>query len=358
MLPSPPHRYGFRKATLADGPRINALYNAITGCGRTIEHWHWLWHEPPAGSGVSFVIEHIPPDGAPPEIVGHHGVIRMAGWADGTTIRLGKTENTMVRQDHRERFLYPRMEREMLRLYQAEFDGIFSLRGPLSALRMRTALGYRPGPRVTTEIWCHGRWGRLRSMGRCWWRARRGVPHRLGAWDARIPRGNLWKQQIDSDLRRTLQQANQQTRHGPGVRVAKTPEFIAWRYFHHPARCYAATCLDDLCVIAHDYRHAILVLDEILPGDVADHNHDIVWRPVLQAVLESGYGAISFDVASTNLKYREALQTCGWTMLQVSTASGVSESEGLPIWIDDQGALSERLTPTRWTMGAGASEGP
>lgn len=358
MLRKPPLRYGFRTATLSDGPAINALYNAITGCERTLAHWHWLWHEPPAGPGVSFVIEHIPPSGAPPEIVGHHGVIRMGGRANGTTIRLGKTENTMVRQDHRERFLYPRMEREMLRMYRSEFDGVFSLRGPLSALRMRTALGYRPGPRVTSEMWCHGRWGRLKSMGRCWWRSRRGIPHRLGEWDARTPRGELWKHQLDSDLRSTIHRVNTQSSHGLGVRVAKTPEFISWRYFHHPARCYAAKCLENICVVAHDYRHAILVLDEILPGDIADQDHEFNWRQVLRAALESGYGAISFDLACTTSKHREALQRCGWTLLQASTFSGVSESEGLPIWIDESGALSEQLAPAHWTLGAGASEGP
>ena len=246
----------------------------------------------------------------------------------------------------------------MLRGYQGEFDGIFSLRGPSAALRMRSALGYRPGPQLVSEIWCHGRWGRFRSMGRCWWRGRRRVPHCIGAWDARLPKRGSWMDRLDTDACQCVQRLLDSERAQSGVRLARTPEFLAWRYLSHPSRCYALANLGDLCVVAHEFRRAILSLDEVLPGEIVNLDRSEVWRRILQLVLDSGYCAIALQGAIAASRHRRALESCGWSLFRTSTTPGMSETQGPPIWCNPEGPQADRMEPDRWMLGAGASEGP
>ena len=358
MRPEPAPLYCFRTASAADGAAINELYCRVTGYRRSLQHWHWLWREAPAGAGVSNVIERVDADGRAQELVGHHGVVRLHGWADGSPIRVGKTENTMVDPAHRARLLYPRMERQMLLRYRGEFEGIFSLRGPSAALRMRSALGYRPGPRLISEIWYYGWRNCLRSMGQSWWRGRRRIPHCIGAWDARTPRRGPWTHRLDAADRQRIEGLMASERDRSGVHLSKSPEFLAWRYLRHPAGCYAFSNLGDVCVVAHEFRRAILVLDEVLPGDIVDLARHELWRRVLQLALDSGYAVIAIEVASANRAHRNVLKSCGWSLFRESTSPGISEEQGPPIWSNPEGPQAHRLDPERWVLGASASEGP
>ena len=358
MQTRPSAKYSFRPSTLTDGSAINSLYCNITGYKRSIEHWHWQWHEAPAGPGCSWVIERDEELGAGPTLVGHHGVIRLAGYVDGDTAMLGKTENTMVNPEDRERFLYPRMEAAMLKHYGDEFDGIFSLQGPSAALRLRSALGYRPGTPYVSEIWCYGRMGRLRALGQNWWRSRRGIPHRLGEWDALQPSGREWRSTMDAALTAAIEDLEESSRTAPGVRIAKSPDFISWRYLRHPSRCYAMVGLQRACLVAHEFRRSILVIDEILPSEVADPGLAVVWPSVSEFVLDSGYLAMMIYHASVARSHHSALEACGWRLHRSRGNEGTAPEHGLPIWVNPRHRGDGRYQPTQWVLGASASEGP
>jgi hypothetical protein len=158
-----------------------------------------LWRDSPAGPGSSWVIEHQPTQGDRPLIVGHHGVIKLDGDCDGSHVRLGKTENTMVLPEHRRRLLYPRRELAMLARYSPEFDAIFTTRGQPDAIRMRGAMGYLRGPRMVTETWVRGIQGRVAAAWP-WERSRLGVRHDVGHWDIGPMRGPRWTTRTCADV--------------------------------------------------------------------------------------------------------------------------------------------------------------
>jgi len=103
-------RYKLRKATNQDNEAINQLYNRITGRQRNLKEYNWEWLENPAGESERWVIC----EGSTGEIVGHHGLIPIRFNHRETTLLAGKTENTMVAPEHRNKFVYLSYEKRML----------------------------------------------------------------------------------------------------------------------------------------------------------------------------------------------------------------------------------------------------
>ncbi|RZS85975.1 hypothetical protein [Pigmentiphaga kullae] len=134
-------KFTHRRYQNGDAERINALYFSISGIQRSLPEFSWQWLESPAGESEIWLIEAELP-GSEPKLIGHHGVMAENFCFRGTPIRGGKTENTMVLPEYRDKILYPRLEKDFLSNYQDKFDILFSTTGPAPALRLRKALGY------------------------------------------------------------------------------------------------------------------------------------------------------------------------------------------------------------------------
>lgn len=131
----------YRRYQDGDVPAINDLYFHVTGRRRTIEEHAWQWLSSPAGESEMWLIEAEHENGQK-ELVGHHGVMAVAFTYRGIPVRVGKTENTMVLPEYRDKLLYPRFERLFLGEYQNRFHALFSTVGPAPAIRLRKAMGY------------------------------------------------------------------------------------------------------------------------------------------------------------------------------------------------------------------------
>lgn len=141
-------RYKLRKATNQDNDAINKLYNRITGRKRTLEEYKWEWLDNPAGESERWVIY----EESTSEIVGHHGLIPIRFSAWGTTVLAGKTENTMVSPEHRNKFVYLSFEKRMLEEAKKRFDLLFTTAGGGAPGKIRERLGYETMGRWTTYL--------------------------------------------------------------------------------------------------------------------------------------------------------------------------------------------------------------
>lgn len=130
--------YFLRSATGQDDDAINDLYFEITGRRRTPEQYGWEWKETPEGAGQRWVICHRDSG----RIVGHHGLIPVRMNVYGKSFLAGKTENTMVAQEHRKKLFYPPYEKEALQEATKKFDVFFTTAGRGAPGLMRRRLGY------------------------------------------------------------------------------------------------------------------------------------------------------------------------------------------------------------------------
>jgi len=135
-------RFSYRRYREGDAQAINALYFAVTGRIRTIEQYAWQWLQSPAGESEIWLIEAELDDGST-RLIGHHGVMAEEFCYRGNPIRVGKTENTMVLPEFRDKILYPRFEKAFLKQYEGNFHALFSTTGPAPAIRLREAMGYK-----------------------------------------------------------------------------------------------------------------------------------------------------------------------------------------------------------------------
>jgi hypothetical protein len=131
-------RYNLRKATNQDNVAINQLYNRITGRERTLKEYTWEWLDNPAGESERWVIC----EESTGEIAGHHGLIPIRFNDRGTTLLAGKTENTMVAPEHRNKFVYLSFEKRMLEEAKQRFDLLFTYAGGEAPGMIRRRLGY------------------------------------------------------------------------------------------------------------------------------------------------------------------------------------------------------------------------
>ena len=139
-------RFSYRQYQDGDSPAINELYFQVTGRRRTVEEHAWQWLESPAGDSEMWLIEAELDDGSR-RLIGHHGIMAEAFTYRGTPVRVGKTENTMVLPEYRQKLLYPRFEKLFLGEYQNRFHALFSTTGPAPAIRLRQAMGYEANQR-------------------------------------------------------------------------------------------------------------------------------------------------------------------------------------------------------------------
>jgi hypothetical protein len=130
--------YRSRPARPEDTGAIVRLYNLITGKDRTEAQHTWEWYAMPEGPGSMWVIE----EAATGVIVGHHGLIPVPMRVGGRRVLAGKTENTMVHPDHRDKVLYFLHERQFAQAAEARFDLLFTTSGYGAPGRIRRKLGY------------------------------------------------------------------------------------------------------------------------------------------------------------------------------------------------------------------------
>jgi hypothetical protein len=140
-------RFSYRRYQDGDAEAINELYFQVTGRRRTVAQHAWQWLQSPAGESEMWLIEAELPGGEK-KLIGHHGVMAELFSYYGQTLRVGKTENTMVLADYREKLLYPRFEKIFMAHYEAKFHALFSTIGPEPAIRLRKAMGY-----VSNHAW-------------------------------------------------------------------------------------------------------------------------------------------------------------------------------------------------------------
>jgi hypothetical protein len=131
--------YRSRPAEREDIDAVVHLYNLVTGKQRRVAEHRWEWWETPAGPGSMWVIEET----ASGAIVGHHGLIPTPLLVGGQHILAGKTENTMVHPDHRDKVLYFLFERQFVQEAAARFDLLFTTSGYGAPGRIRRKLGYQ-----------------------------------------------------------------------------------------------------------------------------------------------------------------------------------------------------------------------
>ncbi len=145
-------RFRYRPFRPGDEVRINELYYIVTGRRRSIEQFRWQWQDAPGGKGEIWLIELVREDGST-KLIGHHGVMPIYFSFGERDLLAGKTENTMVHPDFRNRILYPRFEKKFLSNYEKRFDLLFSTLGPPSAIRQRVSHGYE-----ASKQWLHFEW--------------------------------------------------------------------------------------------------------------------------------------------------------------------------------------------------------
>lgn len=134
-------KFSYRPYQPGDETAINELYHAVTGYTRSAEQHAWQWLRTPGGESEMWLIEAMQDDGQK-KLIGHHGIMALEFTYKGIPVRVGKTENTMVLPDFREKILYPRYEKIFLSQYEHKFHALFSTIGPTAAIRLRNAMGY------------------------------------------------------------------------------------------------------------------------------------------------------------------------------------------------------------------------
>lgn len=134
-------KFNFRPYRQGDERAINQLYFEVTGRRRTVEQFRWQWLQAPGGAGEIWLIEAVG-DNGDAKLVGHHGIMPVRFSCGDVDFLFGKTENTMVLPEYRDKIIYPRFEKRFQDAYQSRFHALFSTFGPDAAVRLRLALGY------------------------------------------------------------------------------------------------------------------------------------------------------------------------------------------------------------------------
>ena len=132
-----------RRFEASDELELNAVFKQITRGDskrppRPIEQLRWLWYNAPGGSTDSWVVETEEDTGW--RIIGHHALTPIRFTFGDEDWLCGKTMNTFILPEFRDKFLYLRFEQRCLREADARYDATYSI-APGTA-RLRTAFGY------------------------------------------------------------------------------------------------------------------------------------------------------------------------------------------------------------------------
>lgn len=118
-----------RRLLASDEQPLNETYNRVfssvrTGPPRSLDHMRWIWHQAPGGPADSWIIETQDRTGW--RIIGHHALCPVFFTLGDERWLCGKTINTFLQPEFRDKFLYLRFERECLREADARFDATYS----------------------------------------------------------------------------------------------------------------------------------------------------------------------------------------------------------------------------------------
>lgn len=125
----------FRETLKEDIPEIVDLYNVITDRGRSAADHYWEWFESPYQNKTYIILKK---DGT---FVGHHGVLSLDLLHKDKVIRVGKTENTIIKKEYGA--MYLKSEKAMLKEYKDSYELMTTTMADEKTTKLRKMLGYK-----------------------------------------------------------------------------------------------------------------------------------------------------------------------------------------------------------------------
>ena len=111
-------KFSYRSFFDGDVESINLLYKLVTKRQRSNKQFIWQWLKSPAGPGDIWLIF----DKSKNLLIGHHGIMPIRFTNKKQNLTFGKTENTMVLPEYREKILYLRYEKKFKNFYEKKIS--------------------------------------------------------------------------------------------------------------------------------------------------------------------------------------------------------------------------------------------
>lgn len=282
--------YSSRAYQAGDEDAINELYFQVTGRVRTREQWAWQWQQAPAGPGDIWLIEATHPDGRV-ELIGHHGIMPVRFTWGEKDLLFGKTENTMVLPEYRQKILYPRFERRFAKEYEPRYHALFSTTGPAAAIRQREAMNYEAKQRWVYLEHAYEPLGSLVLLAR---HPRLRIVRNLtglicrSSWKAPIPAGVSLLTAEEAQKEPFLVDYWARARGFWGVAPSRAAADLTWRYWENPYAPYYAVLVKGS---QRARGNALVIIEHYAPGaaNIADFsadepNHELLLYALSKAI--------------------------------------------------------------------------
>jgi hypothetical protein len=127
-------RFRETKDTVDDIASVVNIYNQITGKNRTVDQHRWEWFSAPNRS-ESYVIE-----ASNGEVIGHHGLLVFDYDWYGTSVKVGKTENCMIKKGMGQ--LYPKYEFQIFDKYKMSYFAFLTTGAKGVTIKIRKRTGF------------------------------------------------------------------------------------------------------------------------------------------------------------------------------------------------------------------------
>lgn len=298
-------QYSHRQYRPGDEDAINTLYFRVTGRTRTREQWAWQWLQAPAGAGDMWLIEATHPDGRV-ELIGHHGIMPIRFTSGDNDLLFGKTENTMVLPEYRQKILYPRFERRFAKEYETRYHALFSTMGPAAAIRQRKAMGYTAENHWLNLEHAYWPWG---SFVRAAQHPRLAKLQKLANllfqpnFNKHMPEGVVLLTAKEAREDEFLKSYWNNARKNWGVSPSRAAEDLAWRYWDNPYSARYAV------IVRHpSVGSALIIIEHSAPG-VAKIEDFSTEKPCSKALVK----AIELAMLAVKNRLNVRVITCGLT---------------------------------------------
>ncbi len=224
----------YREAVPGDEHGLLALFENVFGRPRSQERWHWQYAASPPGAGaVSIAV-------AGGEVVGCAALMRQDLNHLGERIPAAQSCDAMVREDHRGAGLFTALARANHRTVVGRgVRFVIGFPNQESFPLLMRSLG-----RIRILVLRHyyRRTGTRRVLGSILDRASRPVvaaPNTLGLCLARLRLGGGYEVRTSTELPDDLHELLRAHQSQQVLSVWKDPEYLRWRYEHHPEHRYA-----------------------------------------------------------------------------------------------------------------------
>lgn len=132
------------KATEKHIAEIIKIYNNITGRNRTYDQHNWEWFKSPDKNNSYVIVNENR------GVLGHHGILTVKLYKNGEVLKLGKTENTIIKKGFGA--LYFKHEKQMFKEYVKDYDILISTAVNGVTERIREKLGYKPFSKYVVRV--------------------------------------------------------------------------------------------------------------------------------------------------------------------------------------------------------------